>query len=530
MNIAVLVACPSGCLSLKTGGPGLDLRDYLRILRRNWILIASVTLAGLLAGGAASIISKPTYTSETQLFVATQGSGSINELQAGNTFGQARVQSYVKTVTTPTVLQPVVDSLGLSETAAQLGQKVKATTDLNTVLITVSVADESPVRAAAIAQGIASSLVKAVEVLEKPTDGGTSPIRISIVTPAAAPSSPSAPNVQLYLMLGLVGGLALGAGGAILVTSLDNRVRGEDDVRRVTASAILGGIPFDQEAESKPLVSMAGNQSLRAESFRQLRTNLQFAHVDHKSKSLLITSSLPGEGKTTTAVNLAITIAESGRSVVLVDADLRRPMVGEYLGLERNAGLTTALVADADVNDLLQPWGAHHLYILTSGQIPPNPSELLGSSAMKDLVERLATTFDTVIIDAPSLLPVTDATVLAQIVDGVAVVVGSGRIRQTNLEKSMQSLELVEADILGIVLNRLPTKGPEASSYGYYSYAPHSNHVKLQQPVSTVTRSSLRVRRGSPDFEASAVDFSHGEPDRGFADIGETRPPSRFRR
>lgn len=506
----------------------MDLRDYLRILRRNWILIASVTLAGLLAGGVSSIMTKPTYTSETQLFVATQGSGSISELQVGNTFGQARVQSYVKTVTTPTVLQPVIDSLGLSETAAELGRKVKATTDLNTVLITVSVADESPVQAAAIAQGVASSLVKAVEVLEKPTSGGLSPIRISIVTPASAASAPTAPNVQLYLILGLGAGLALGAGGAILVTSLDNRVRGEDDVRRVTSSSILGGIPFDQEAESKPLVTTAGDQSLRAESFRQLRTNLQFAHVDHKSKSLLITSSLPGEGKTTTAVNLAITIAESGRSVVLVDADLRRPMVGEYLGLDRNAGLTTALVAEADVNDLLQPWGAHDLYVLTSGQIPPNPSELLGSAAMKDLIERLAKTFDTVIIDAPPLLPVTDSAVLAQIADGVAVVVGSGKIRQTNLEKSLLSLELVEADILGIVLNRLPTKGPEASSYGYYSYDSHSNHVKLQHPVRSVTGPGSRVRRGSPGLDASAVDFNNDEPEREFANRGQARLPSRF--
>ncbi|MFH5878523.1 polysaccharide biosynthesis tyrosine autokinase [Arthrobacter sp. NA-172] len=506
----------------------MDLRDYLRILRRNWILIASATLLGLLAGSAASIITKPTYTSETQLFVATQGSGSINELQAGNSFGQARVQSYVKTVTTPTVLQPVIDSLGLSETAAELGRKVKATTDLNTVLITVSVVDESPVRSAAIAQGVASSLVKAVEVLEKPTTGGSSPIRISIVTPATAPSAPSAPNVQLYLILGMGCGLVLGAVGALLKSTLDNRVRGEDDVRTITSSSILGGIPFDPEAESKPLVTTTGDRSLRAESFRQLRTNLQFAHVDHKSKTLLITSSLPGEGKTTTAVNLAITIAETGRSVVLVEADLRRPMVGEYLGLDGNAGLTTALVAEADVNDLLQPWGSHDLFVLTSGQIPPNPSELLGSAAMKDLIERLASAFDTVIIDAPPLLPVTDATVLAQISGGVAVVVGSGRIRQKNLEKSLQSLELVDADIVGIILNRVPTKGPEASSYGYYSYDSHSSDVKNKNQVHSAKVVGPRARRQNRLSEAHAHEFNDFEVERELADTQETRAPSRF--
>ncbi|MDF2048837.1 polysaccharide biosynthesis tyrosine autokinase [Arthrobacter sp. Cr_A7] len=505
------------------GGPSLDLRDYLRVLRRSWMLIAAVTLAGLLAGGAASITTKPTYTSQTQLFVATHGSGSINELQAGNSFGQARVQSYVKTVTTPTVLQPVIDSLGLTETPGELAEKVKATTDLNTVIITVTVSDQSPARAAAIAQGVATSLVEAVEVLEKPTTGESSPIRISIVTPASAPSSPSAPNVQLYLLLGVGGGLALGAVAAIMASSLDNRVRGEEDVRRVTSASILGGIPYDQDAESRPLVTAANDHSLRAESFRQLRTNLQFAHVDHQNKTLLITSSLPGEGKTTTAINLAITIAESGRSVVLIDADLRRPMVGEYLGLDRNAGLTTALVGEADVDDLLQPWGTQDLYVLTSGQIPPNPSELLGSVAMKDLVTRLAATFDTVIVDAPPLLPVTDASVLAQIVDGAAVVVGSGRIRQTNLTKSFESLELVEANILGVVLNRLPTKGPEASSYGYYSYESHSDDSQASASKNT----NRRARRAGPEQEPIDKEFE-GLSNNSARDVETARSPSRY--
>lgn len=446
----------------------MDLREYLRILRRNWLVVAAATLIGLLTGGAVSVLAKPTYTADTQLFVAIQNSGSVQELQQGNTFTQARVQSYVKTVTTPIVLQPVIDDLGLETTADELSGRVKATSDLNTVLITISAVDTSPVRAAAIAQGTASSLVRAVDTLEKPRTEGSSPVSLSIIAPASAPETPSSPNTRLNLILGLILGLAAGIAGALVRSNLDNRIRSEEDLRKVTDLPLLGGITYEPDAVKKPLLSQAATQSPRAESFRQLRTNLQFANVSGRAKSLLITSSLPGEGKSTTAINLAIALAQAGQTVCLVDADLRRPMVDEYLGLERNAGLTTALVGSADVNDLLQPWGDDALYVLTSGQIPPNPSELLGSEEMQSLLRRLEHAFDAVIVDAPPLLPVTDSAVLAQHVGGVVIVVGSQKAKHQDLERSLVALELVDSNVLGVIMNRLPAKGPDAYSYGYY--------------------------------------------------------------
>lgn len=451
------------------GDPGLDMRDYLRILRRNWILLTAITLAGVLIGGAASILTKPTYTSETQLFVAIQNSGSAQELQQGNTFSQARVQSYVKTVDSPVVLQPAIDALGLTATSEQLASQVEASTDLNTVLINISVEDNSPVQAAAIAQAVADSLIRAIDDLERPKSGGTSPVSLSVTKPAIAPLAPSAPNTKINLVLGLLVGLATGVAAAVLRTTLDNRVRGEADLRHVTDTPILGAISFDQAATKKPLLTHTAPQSPRAESFRQLRTNLQFANVSGSAKTVLVTSSLPGEGKSTTATNLAIALAQAGQSVCLVDADLRRPMVSDYLGLDRNAGLTSALVGSADVNELLQHWGDDDLYVLTSGQIPPNPSELLGSNEMKHLVIRLEQAFDTVILDAPPLLPVTDAAVLSQHVGGVVVVVGSNKLKQQDLQKSLNALELVGSNLLGVVLNRMPVKGQDSYTYGYYS-------------------------------------------------------------
>ncbi|MFM9275064.1 polysaccharide biosynthesis tyrosine autokinase [Pseudarthrobacter sp. NKDBFgelt] len=450
----------------------MELRDYLRVLRRNWVLIVSLALVGLLGGAAASLLIKPTYTAQTQLFVAIQSSGSVQELQQGNTFSQARVQSYAKTVETPVVLQPVIDTLGLTMSPQELATKVKASSDLNTVLITISVEDQSPVAAAAIAQGVSDSLVKAVDTLEKSDKSSTSPVKLSIVTPAVAPREASAPNTRINLAVGLLAGVFLGALATLVRSTLDNKVRSEADLQKITSAPVLGGIVFDREAARNPLILDHQNQSPRAESFRRIRTNIQFANLGQQSGAVMVTSSLPGEGKSTTAANLAITLAKSGQSVALVDADLRRPMIAEYLGLEGSAGLTTALIGNAEIRDLLQGWGEDQLYVLTSGTVPPNPSELLGSDAMLRAIRELESSFDAVIVDAPPLLPVTDAAVLSQHLGGVILVVGSQTVKQGDVEKSLQTLDLVEANVLGVVMNMLPSKGPDAYAYGYQSYAP----------------------------------------------------------
>lgn len=474
----------------------------------------ATTLLGVLAGGAISILTKPSYTAETQLFVAIQSSGSVQELQQGNTFSQARVQSYVKTVDSPAVLQPVIDTLGLPITSEALATRIRASSDPNTVLINISATDESATQSAAIAQATADSLVRTVDSLEKPKTGGTSPVSLSIIKPAKAPSIPSAPNTKLNLLIGLLVGIALGLVAGIMRSTLDSRIRGEADLRTVTDSPLLGGISFDQDATRKPLLTQAPPQSPRAESFRQLRTNLQFANIAGRAKAVLVTSSLPGEGKSTTATNLAIALSQAGQTVCLVDADLRRPMINEYLGLDRNAGLTTALLGTSDLNDLLQPWGDDELFVLTSGQIPPNPSELLGSNEMRDVIARLEQSFDTVIIDAPPLLPVTDAAVLSQHVGGVVIVVGTQKIKQQDLHKSLSALKMVGSNVLGVVLNRLPVKGPDAYTYSYYS---HDDSVSSnKRKPSNSTASSREFASVGARSARSAAEIPERQPARVF--------------
>ena len=485
-------------------------------------------------GGAASVLVKPSYTAETQLFVAIQNSGSVQELQQGNTFSQARVQSYVKTVVTPVVLQPVIDSLGLDMTAAGLSGQVEATTEANTVLINIAVTDGSPAQAAAIAQSVASSLVDTVEALEKPRAGGSSPVSLTIVTPATAPASPSAPNTRLNLVLGLLMGLALGIGVAAMRSSLDRRIRGESDLRAVTHAPLLGGISFDPEAAKYPLLDQASPQGPRAEAFRQLRTNLQFANVSGQAKTVAVTSSLPGEGKSTIAANLALALSRAGQSVCLVDADLRRPMIDKYLGLERNAGLTTALIGAAKVDDLLQPWGEDQLYVLTSGQIPPNPSELLGSVEMKQIIEHLESAFDTVIVDAPPLLPVTDAAVLSQQVGGIVLVVSADKAKNHEVERCIESLELVGANLLGVILNKLPVKGPDAYSYTYYTNEePQNSRMDRRThyaPVHHEQGESANQSRaaGTDHNRDDAVDDGISSPFERLLATGAVNPPTVF--
>ena len=427
-------------------------------------------LLGLLISAGLAMTTTPVYSSSTQMFVATQGSGNVAELQVANTFSQDRVQSYVQTVNTPAVLQPVINELSIDASPEELSSRITASTARNTVLIEISATDSSPVRAAAIAQATAESLIDVVGGLETPDIGGTSPVKMTIVTPAAAPLAAASPNVNKYLALGLAVGLATGVGIAFLRNLLDTRIGNELELREVTSSPLLGGIVFDESVTEKPLLTQVQPQSPRAEAFRQIRTNLQFTNIGRNSPTVLVTSSLPGEGKSTTATNLAIAMAEAGKSVVLVEADLRRPMISKYLGVESSAGLTSVLTGAASLDEMLQPWGDHGLYVLASGQLPPNPSELLGSEAMTQLIQHLEDVFDAVIIDAPPLIPVTDAAVLAQKVGRVVLVVGARKVHKRDLEKSIQSLNQVQADLVGMVLNFVPTKGPDAYSYHQYGY------------------------------------------------------------
>ena len=449
----------------------MELRDYLRIFRKRWPIIVVLFVLGGGAAGAVAFRATPIYAAHTQLFVTTPSGGDTTaSLQQGNTFTQERVKSYAAIVSSPIVLTPVIKALGLAVTPQELGKNVGATAPLNTVLINVTVRDASPEQAKSIADAVSLSFTKVVADLETPASGGSSPIKVSVVKQADVPAVPVSPNKKLDIALGLVLGLALGVGVAVLRETLDTTIKNTSDLSAVTKASFLGGIIFDPDVPKRPLITHADPQSRRAESFRHLRTNLQFVDVANHSKSFVITSSVGGEGKSTTSANLALALAATGSRVALVEGDLRRPKVADYLGLERAVGLTTVLIGQATVTDVMQSWGNGQLHVLPAGRVPPNPSELLGSQAMQNVVRQLEASYDYVLIDAPPLLPVTDATVLSRIAGGAIVVVGAGRIRRDQLRRSLETLAAVDAPVRGIIMNFMPTKGPDAYTYYAYGY------------------------------------------------------------
>lgn len=450
----------------------MELRDYLRLARRSWVLIVTAMLVGLSGGAVATLAQSPMYAANVTIFVSTATEGNISELQQGNTFTQQRVATYAGLATTPAVLEPVIEQLGLPVSPRELAENVSAEAQANTTLIDLRVTDEDPGVAATKANAVSESLSAVIEDVER-TEGQTvSPVRLTIVESALPPERPTSPRLSLNLAIGLVLGTMAGVGLALLRELLDTRIRSEKDVANISDVPVIGGIPFDTKVKDHPLVVREDPLSPRAEAFRALRTNLQFLESDKSERVFAITSSIQAESKSTTAGNLAVALSDAGQRVLLLDADLRRPRVAEYMGVEGSVGLTDLLIGRAEPQDVIQRLGDSNLFILPAGQIPPNPSELLGSDAMRSALAEFARVFDVVLIDCPPLLPVTDAAILSRHVTGVIVVAAAGKVNRTQLSGALSMLEQVNASVSGVVLTMVPTKGPDsATRYGYsYGY------------------------------------------------------------
>jgi capsular exopolysaccharide synthesis family protein len=254
---------------------------------------------------------------------------------------------------------------------------------------------------------------------------------------------------------------------------------------------VLGNTPYERAIETEPLMVRASRHSTFAEAFRQLRTNLQFVDAANHPRVLVVTSSIAGEGKSTTTANLALAMAESGASVCVVEGDLRRPRLLNYLGLEGSVGLTDVLIGRYELDDVLQPFGSHSLTVLGAGATPPNPSELLGSTSMRNTLDELRRRFDYVLIDGAPVLPVTDSTVLTRLADGAIIVAGSGVVTKDQFDQALETFETVKGTVLGVVLNRMPRQ----ARGGYYDYRYEVAPVASQSG----RRTTGRGRRRSDD-------------------------------
>jgi capsular exopolysaccharide synthesis family protein len=369
-------------------------------------------------------------------------------------YTQGIVESYARLATQPLVLDPVRGALAIDESSRVLARRVTATAELDTTLIAISATGTDPADTAALSDAIAEELRVAVKALSP--GGGTDQeaVRLTTVGPAAVPRFPVSPNTRLDTAVG--GALALLLATAIIVLRdlADTRVKRAEDVQQATGLPVLGRVPFERRSQRGRLASLEG-RSARAEAYRQLRTNLNFVDVDGWLKAVVVTAGSAGEGKTTTAINLAQVLAAAGMNVLLVDSDLRRPAVARELGIEGAVGLSSVLVGRVALADAVQEWGGRGLRVLTSGEAPPNPTELLSSEAMRKLVAQMESEHDIVVFDSAPVLPVTDPAVVASIASAaVLVVVDTRRTTRARLTDTVETLRSAGVRIAGVVLNK----------------------------------------------------------------------------
>lgn len=301
---------------------------------------------------------------------------------------------------------------------------------------------------------------------------------IRVLEKAEVPEAPVSPNLPVNLAIGLVLGLGLGTGTIFLIDALDTTIKSEEDISRYTERPVLAMLPRLNEDVLEGLEAIGDSpadtithtapKSSFAEAIKTLRTNLTFMAPDSPPSSLLITSPGPQEGKTLTSTNLAIAMAQAGHETLLVDTDLRRPRIHKAVGVDKEPGLSSAVTGSTQLDDILQQSMTDGLSILTSGEVPPNPSELLQSESFEEIHEQLTEKFDRVIYDSPPLAAVSDALILSQLVDGVLLITQFGSTRRETLRRGLEQLYGIGAPLLGAVINDL---APERPGYGYdYSY------------------------------------------------------------
>jgi succinoglycan biosynthesis transport protein ExoP len=511
----------------------MDLRRQGQVIRSwLWLLIASL----LLAGGAAYLVSSAlpkVYESTVTLLVGQSSSSSTpnyNDLLAS----QRISQTYADLATTGTILNQVMSDAGLTLTVDQFRSRVSANAPSNSTLVTVTVQDGDPARAARLANAIGDQLIAASDAVygknsqvqdfiatqisaaqvqiqdtqaqidslaavQDPTAAqaqqlqalrdritslraayaslvslpGSGANAVTVVDPATPPEGPSSPRVLLNTLLAALVGLLLALGITFTMEYLDDTVKTSEDVEAATGLPTLGTVlkmKGDKgRSEIYRLATVLYPRGPAAEAYRTLRTNLEFAAVDEPVRTLLVTSSIPSEGKTTTSGNLAVAFAQAGRKVILVDADLRKPGIHKLFDLPNASGLTSLLrTDDVGIDDVAQATEEERLRVITTGPLPPNPAELLGSHRMQAILERLAAAADLVIVDSPPLQAVTDAAILASITDGTLLVINAGHTRRDAAGRGREALAKSGARVLGATLNRLSQRGH--GDYVYYDY------------------------------------------------------------
>jgi capsular exopolysaccharide synthesis family protein len=417
-----------------------------------WVLVLSLVV-GAAAGYGVSLLISPTYNARATLLVVQQQNPTVVQLNDLQT-SERLANTFTKVVTLRPVLERAISDSGLDLTPGQLEQRLRITNPETTQLLEIQASAGTPEAARDTANAVADAFIAYTSETELAAQTGA----VTVLERAEAPGAPVSPRKTLNAVLGGILALIVAAGVILLLEYLDDTVKSAEQILDVSGLPTLGHVEQFSRGKQPMEALQAANkpQSSVAEEYRSTRTNLAYAlELAQSGKLLLVTSAGSGEGKTTTVGNLAVVFGLAGHSVAVVDADLRRPMLHRIFGLRNSTGLTNLLLSpDVSLDQALQRSAHPNVSVLTSGPLPPNPSELLGSSRMAEVMDALRERFDIVFVDSPPSLVVTDPTVLATLADAVALVVRAGATRTGALRATVQELAQSGRPIMGAVLNR----------------------------------------------------------------------------
>jgi len=486
----------------------MTLLDAVRIARRFWMTIAACILlaVGLAAAYAAS--QPRLYTASSEAYVSVGGGTGISEVSVGSNVAAAKANAYAPLTQSGEVADKVRDALGLEEGSGAITSSISYAVDPASPRIQVFVTSTSPEKAKEIANQVVGATAEVASSIENATSGDpqgdeSGVLKLVPVTNAVVPTRPSSPNVERLLLIGLVAGIALAYLVVLVRLRLDTRIRRPEDITSMTDIGLIGTIPKSRDLHSR-LHSEDLLRGAVGEALRHLRTNLMFADPDTAPRSVVVTSPQPAEGKSTVSALLARALALRGGKVVLIDGDLRRPMVASLFDIDTGIGLTQVLSGAVPLDEALVPTDTAGLVVLPAGRIPHNPSEVVGSERMRDLLAELSHEY-MVVIDAPPALPVTDAMIMAQRVDGLIVVTFMGKSRKEHLKKVLSFAQNVNVRVFGIVLNGIP-QGRAAGVYGYETYGYASDDRRFRQ-------NKKRRRTGTTGTPATSSTSDPHDPD-----------------
>lgn len=435
----------------------MTLHDYLAALRAHWILLIALFLLGSASAYAYAQSMQPIYRSQTQVIVIPARGDSTMELVQGASYVQGVVQTYTILAASPTVLQPVIDNLGLDESVHRLAQRMTVDVPLDTVVINIGVEDVNPESARKTADEIAHQLSLSVAKVSPLGENDEPALRIETITPARVPTVPISPNTRNFVAVGAASGLTIAAAIAVIRRQFLQRVSTMQSLSDFDVP-VLGEIPATTEGRSIAQSVRMDPDARISEAVRKISANLQFLNLDTPRSALMIASGSSAEGKTSVSLGLAMSLAEAGKSVAYIEADMRRPGAASYTRLDNSVGLTAVLLGEVSFEDAVQRWGRGNLDIMTCGALPPNPGRLLASGELRAVIEEARARYDHVIVDSAPVLSVSDALWLSELVDGSIVVVRSRRTKVADTRRVIATLEATPTPVLGIIVNGIRGK------------------------------------------------------------------------